>query len=427
MSRLVERLIGAPGVFSDHHGRLLGGIFAANSLGQGAWLAANLVLFSQAVALLPAEFALGRAVSAAAALVCVIPLVAVADRHGTWRVAVIGSGLQIVAIVAMGAVSGLWSYVLLLGVLTVVRRVMDTLRTVLTLNITSSVGAVHRRAAMRSISNAGLAAGGALAIVPLTIGGRAGLVCAAAMYAATAVITMALTVRLRGACDVGASLGAPQSLRAKYAIRQALSDWPFLLAMATVTVLSLADTVLTFGLPLWIVHRRVAPAWAMGPVLLTNTVLVVVLQARLVAGGDTILTLKRGFWRAGAALGAGLSVFAATAMSNVSAAASVALLIAGTAALSVGEVYFAAATWGIPHLLAPRGAENSYQGAASAVTALRDVAGPWLVSALLVNASGWAWLTAALAFTVTGTVGAAIINGRRQLGTQNGQPAEAVG
>ncbi|MFG2358657.1 MFS transporter [Streptomyces sp. NPDC048521] len=385
--------------------------YLATATGQGSWVAANVILFEEVLRLSPTDLGLGRMISAIVAMVFVLPLLTLADRFGTRRSARLAHLLQVAAIAAMYAVTGLWSYVALLTVLTVVRRIADTLRMTLNVELTSSAEAGQSRSALRSLTNIGFALGTGAAAAPLTIRGPAGLAVAVGLYAVLAFCACWALPRadLRNGLSTG-SLKADKPARqpaaqgrASVIMRQALADWRFVAALVVATVFSFSDTVLTLSLGLWLTIHHLAPAWVVSPLLLLNTLMVVVLQARLVRHGDTAGVMRRYFVRTAWALSVAMALFAATPALRWPLAALV--LVGGTAMLTLGEIFSFGLLWGLPVLFAPEGRLNAYNGLVSTVTTIRDTLGPLVLATFLAGGGPGRWYVGGAVFIATGVVG----------------------
>ncbi|MCB5170208.1 hypothetical protein LG634_36095 [Streptomyces bambusae] len=82
------------------------------------------------------------------------------------------------------------------------------------------------------------------------------------------------------------------------------------------------------------------------------------------------------------------------------------MLLLGTAALSLGDIFASGLTWSLPAVFAPAGQLNVYNGAVSSVTTLRDTVGPLLIAAVLAEGGAPAWCAGAVVFLAAGCVGA---------------------
>ncbi|MFF1594090.1 MFS transporter [Streptomyces sp. NPDC058286] len=407
--KALSKAIGAEGVFDEREFRRLGLAYLATTVGQGAWVAANVLLFQQTLDMSSTQFGIGRTLSAIAALFCVLPLISMADRIGTIRAARIAHALQVLCIGAMFAVTGFATYVVLLVVLTVVRRVADTLRMTLSTELGEEGNASHARAAFRSLTHAGFAIGSGCAAVPLAVGGRPGLALAVSGYALLAFIGLlslpqGVRTVLAARTKPDAESSGEGEIRRRSSLLQLLSNRRFVGALIFATVFNLADTVLTFALPLWLATREEVPAWAFSPLLVLNMILIVFLQARLARSDDSISSLRGYFLRSGLMMALALSLYASSAFTSGLWAA--AALIAGTAALSLGDIFASGLTWSLPVVFAGPNQINAYNGAVSSVTTLRDTVGPLIIAAFLADGGAIRWYLGAAIFAVSGLAGA---------------------
>ena len=419
--RLLARLVGSRDAFTNPATRRLALAFLATSLGQGGWVAANVLLFQQTLDLDPVQFGLARTVAAVAALTCVLPLVTLADRYGSRRLALVAHLVQAAAVAAMYLATGFLGYLALLAVLTVVRRVADTVRTTLSVELAAPGTATRQRAALRSLSNLGFAVGSGCAAAPLALGGDLGLAVAVAGYtAATLAAALALPRAARRARSA-TGVPEPKPEPGPSSLRTVLADRPFLAATAVTAVFSFADTVLTLALPLWLALSTKAPTWTLSPLLVLNTVLVVLLQARLVRADDSAASLRRYAALSGLTLAVGLLLYGLT--TGASGLALWLPLLAGTVALTLTEIFASGLLWGLPVLFAPPTALNAYHGVASSATTLRDTLGPLLVVAFLTGGGPGRWPLGAAVALVAGAVAWSALTRRPPRGGQEGRGA----
>ncbi|MBT2453374.1 MFS transporter [Streptomyces sp. ISL-86] len=161
--------------------------------------------------------------------------------------------------------------------------------------------------------------------------------------------------------------------------------------------MSLDDSILDVGLPLWLVGHTAAPHAMVPAFLVINTVLVVVLQMRVsakVEGPRQAL---------GALLVYGLTMLAcctllATATGGGAWAASVALLAAAML-VTAAELMRSVTSWELAVSLAPQEARAAYLGVAGMSQSVQKSVGPLLLTGAVMAAgpAGWLVLGAAVA------------------------------
>ena len=160
----------------------------------------------------------------------------------------------------------------------------------------------------------------------------------------------------------------------------------------------LGGTVLTIGLPIWVVTHTEAPrpvaAWLIG----VNTVLVVLLQVRASRGASTVAGATRlQCWSFGALA---LTCLAAGLSGMVSRWPAVALLVFAALLVTLGELWGESARWWLRYEMAAPTAQGEYGGVFQLGTAVPAIAGPALVTALPDRLELAGWLGVAAVFLV---------------------------
>ena len=125
--------------------------------------------------------------------------------------------------------------------------------------------------------------------------------------------------------------------------------------------------------------------------MLVNTVAVALFQVRLSRGSETVPKAARRMAGSGVWVLAGFALFALAAGLPPWAAA--ALLLAGAATHTVGEMVGSGGQWGVQMGLAPAERQGQYQGFAGMSFSLASILAPPLVAILCI---GWGlpgWLT----------------------------------
>ncbi|WP_133259914.1 MFS transporter [Streptacidiphilus pinicola] len=407
---LLGRAIGQRGVFEDRLIRRLSLASLASSFGQGGWIAANLVLLEHVLHMSPDKFGLARTIAAVSALILVLPVMSLGDRFGTRRLAIAAHAVQILAVAAMGMVSGFLSYAGILVFLTIVRRIADTTRATITSEIAAGNSGPKLRAVSRSLGNVGFVGGNALAIGPLALGGRDGLLAAVAIYGVLSLVSMIAVAGLAASADWPGGLaeaGRKRKEARRGSLRAVLGDRSYIAAVTIATLFSLCDTVLTFAVPLWLSGSG-QPTWIMSILLGINVVTVILLQARLVGEDNSAAAMRKYFALSGASLFAALALYAVA--HTLTGAQFMAVLILGTLALTAGEIFSSVLLWSLPVIFSKRETLNTYNGAASSISSLRDTIGPMIVSAALLNGGVGPWLAGGCFFAVVAAAGASIMS-----------------
>ncbi|MFE0462313.1 MFS transporter [Kitasatospora sp. NPDC058965] len=265
------------------------------------------------------------------------------------------------------------------------------------------------QALFRTVANAGTAVGAGLAAVGLAVGTadayRALILANALSYLAAAVLVHRTTAAVGlPAAPAGA---APDSPGATGPWR----DRGYLLFVLRDTALCLDDSLLSVGLPLWLIHRTTAPHALVPFFLILNTVMVVVLQLPVSRRTD-------GPRRAATAVGwYGVALFAAClalalATGGGPVRGSVALLL-GAVLVTLAELVRSVTSWELAVSLAPDHGQASYLGVAGMSQAVQKSLGPLLLTGVVMTAGPLGWL--ALGAGVSGVGAVQRLGARRRL------------
>jgi hypothetical protein len=119
--------------------------------------------------------------------------------------------------------------------------------------------------------------------------------------------------------------------------------------------------VLVLAMPLWVVSHTSAPRWLVSPLLLVNTVMIVLLQVRASRGSESVPGATHAMRRASVVLLASCGIYAAASAPHAVALA-VVVLVAAVFVHTIGELRHAGGSWGLSFLLAPLHAQGEYQG-----------------------------------------------------------------
>jgi MFS family permease len=182
----------------------------------------------------------------------------------------------------------------------------------------------------------------------------------------------------------------------------ALRDRPFLAFTVLDGLMSMHFGLLNIALPLWIADHTTAPHWFISACMLVNTVTVVLFQVRASRGTEELPGAARAARRAGVVIAVACALFAASA--GVPTPVAVALLLAGALVHVVGELWHAAAGWGISFGLAPAQAQGQYQGAYGMGMQLGGMVAPVVVTSLAVGWGAPGWLVLGGLFLVLGAL-----------------------
>lgn len=184
--------------------------------------------------------------------------------------------------------------------------------------------------------------------------------------------------------------------------RRVLSDVPYLMLIVTAAVTATSVSLLTVGVPLWVVYHTDASQSFVGLLMAVNAILVIAFQVRVAGGAAQLPQARRAVTMGGILFGIATATFAASG--QVSGPVAVLMLLGATVLASFAEMCDSAAWWTISYELAPPSRRGDYLAAFDAIHPLASIAGPPLL--ILVVAHGTVgWLGYAAVFlAATGCV-----------------------
>lgn len=360
-----------------------------DSFGTGLFLALYVVYFTVEVGLGASVVALGLGAGAVVSLCAMLPTGLFADRLGAKPVLI---GLQVwraVCYLALAFVDTATAFVVLSALLGLADRGTGPLnQTVASAGLTGD-GRMALMASIRSVRNIGFAAGAGLGVVLTWLDDEAGYRTAIVANGVSFLVVAALLLTVPGgrATSGGPAAGWAARLRVLGTDRRYL-----LLALAN-AVLVVHVSLLSFGLPLWIVSKTAAPAWTVGAMIALNTVLAILLQVPASRGCESpAVAARRSLW---AAVAIAACCLVAAAGAGRSTAVAVAAVVIAVVLLTVGELWQSAASWGLSYELAPAADRSAYLSAFGLGAAVQSAAAPaalvWIVAH---DTSGWLALAA---------------------------------
>ncbi|MEV0591394.1 MFS transporter [Nonomuraea cavernae] len=377
-----------------------------HSVGNGLFLTSSAVFFVKVVGLRPGEIGVGLSVAGLAGFLATAPVGRLTDRVGARRLLAVNHGALALLFCLYPLVGDLRTFIVIAALISVCEMSGMPLHAALIHSVFPRGETVRVTAQLRSAFNAGYAVGAAVAGVAIATASPAVFftICAANALAQASCVLIVLRLP-EGERPARTGDGRPSAW-----IGSALRDVRFLIVTLGNGLLELHTTVLLVGIPLWIVSRTEVPPSLIAVLVITNTVIVLLLQVRLSKGAETVAGAARMVRRAGLWLAAGCLV--CLAGQGGGAVAGTVALLAGTVILSVGEIVQSAGAWGLAFELPPPGRQGEYQGVFALGRGVQQLAGPALVTALLVGAGAFGWLALAVLFAALGFCVHGVIRGR---------------
>lgn len=375
-------------------GRALALVTLVDSTGTGLFFAGAAIFFVRSIGLTPAQAGLGLSVGAAAGFATTVPMGVLGDRLGPRRLLVLCQLWRAACLVALVYVAGPVWFTAVAALMAVGETATPPLTQAVVASVVDRSSRVRTMAILRSTRNAGFSVGALLA-APLIAAGSPAAFSAITSGDALSFVVAALILSRVTLAGTAVLRPRPRFLTAVASFR----DWRYARLTALNGVLTLHMTILAFGIPLWLIRATSAPAGLVALLMLLNTVMAVVLQVPLSKDVSTPGRAARVLRRSGVLLAACSVTIAAAAYAAPLLAAS--LLVLATALLTLGEVWQAAGAWELSYRHADPERQAQYLAVFSLGTTAQDIAGPALVTAVVIGAGPVGWLGLAVLFLTT--------------------------
>ncbi|WP_052442577.1 MFS transporter [Streptacidiphilus neutrinimicus] len=383
--------------------RTLALLHGIDGVGGGFFVAGVAVYLTQVTHLSAEQIGTGLTVGGLMGLTAPVMSGALADtlgarRHLAGRLVVLGCGFLVYP-----AVSAAWQFYLLAGFLGALQFGLGPSFVALIAEFAPEETRVTTRAAIRAVGNASMGLGTLAAALLAALGSHPMLQLFPLVNGASFVVAGLLVLRLPRT-EVRPGPGGGLRL-------VALRDRRLQRVVAVNALLGLHDTVLSIGIPLWIIVGTHLPKATIPLLIGLNTVLVVLLQMRFARGAEELSGAARVARRAGLAGAAGCLPLAVSGAVPLWAAA--ALVVLALVLVTAAELWHSASAFSLGFAVAPEERRSEYLGAFQLYHSLQTVLGPLLLAALVGTGHGGGWLVVAALFGAAGLLVPPIVAGIR--------------
>lgn len=383
-----------------------------DTIGRGAFFTLTSLYLTTVVGLPAVAVGLGLTVAGAVGVLSSLGFGHLADRFSARRMLVWLHLVQGLALVGYVLVHDLPTLVVVASIVTLAQQGGSSVRSAAIGRAFPGGERVRVRATMRTVTNVGIAAGTALAAIPLAVGTgsayRVTMVAAGVLFVASALLLLGLpSARIDAApaerTETGSLVLPTADVRSPY------RDVRFLGMTALTGVFGIQFGLFEVAVPLWVVGHTVAPDVLVSPLLLVNTAVVIALQVRMSRGTGTIAGAGRSMLHAGwlMALACGLWAAAGWVSGDDWGPAALAAVVLVVAALvhSLAEITSSAAGWSLSFEMAPAERVGAYQGVYGTGYAVGAMVAPAVVTltAIDLGTVGWAVLAAMFLGAALGT------------------------
>jgi MFS family permease len=374
--------------------RLLIVVALIDSTGTGLFLAGSAVFFTRSAGLSITDVGIGLTVAGLCALLGLTPLGVLADRIGPRRAAVLLHVWRAIGFVGYAFVHDFVTFLVIACFVGIPSRAIEPIGQMFVDRHAGPELRMRVMAAFRAVYNIGFALGALLTTVVLAIDTRPAFLVIVLGNATTFLIAAVLLGKVPllndGPSQKRVASGWPKSLRqGRYLIVAALNG-----------IMVLHIPLLSVGIPLWATLHTDAPRLIVGPLILINTVLAVLLQVRVSRGINSLGEGVRAMRLASIFLAACCVVLSFAGYLDAFGAS--ALLIVGIVLLTLGELIQSAAGWSLSYQLAPRERQGEYLAVFSLGVGAMYTVGPALITIGIIEQGMPGWLGLAACFLATG-------------------------
>ena len=312
------------------------------------------------------------------------------DRHGARELAITFGLLNALCIFALIFVSGFVACCVVLAAMVITGSANSVSRSAVLGHILRQDRRVHVAARNRSAANLGFTIGSALA----------GFVLVAHTKTPFDLSLIGFSLCLAGASLLYRRFPPIPAVSPGIKKKVRVADRKgFLMLSIVFGLLTIHDTVLSIGMPLWLVHHTSVPVPLAAWLLIVNTAGDVLLQVRVARGADTVIGAKQATQFGGLAVALSCAVLAIVGMPRSALLASLIAVVA-VLILTYGELRIAAGSWGLLYGLAPASQRGIYSSIFSMGQMARSVLGPVMVTSLTALWGSPGWLAMAGFFAV---------------------------
>lgn len=384
-------------------------ITLVDTLGRGAFFTLTTLYLTIIVGLEPVTVGIGLTIAGAVGVASSLVFGHLSDRFSARMMLIVLHVVQGAALIGYLFVRDLPSLVIVASLVLLAQQGGGSVRSAVVGRAFRGDDRVRIRAAMRTVTNVGIGVGTAVAAIPLALGTpfafHLTMTIAGSFFLVSAVLVAGLDP-----ARVDLSVAEPAPDAPAVVGRSPYRDPRFLWLTALMGVFGIQFGVFEIGVPLWVVAHTIAPDVVVSPLLVVNTVVVVLLQVRMSRGTGTFAGAGRAMSRAGwlmvaaCALWASAGWIAGDGWAPVTAV--IVVLLAAAVAHTLAEITSSAAGWSLSFDLAPQERMGSYQGVYGTGYAVGAMIAPTVVTmtAIDLGTVGWAILAAMFAAAAAGVV-----------------------
>lgn len=424
------RPAGIRGALSEPVLRVLAGATIVSTVGRGIFYTLTVLYFTHFVGLSAAEIAVILGVSAGIGALTSYVGGHFADSFSARRMLVGFVALEGFVMAAYPFAGDFTAALVLASLATGLNRAANATLAAIIARAFVAEHRVHTRAVLRTITNVGIAVGGAIGGVALLAGTmeayRGLMIAAGVTYLLSTVQLLRLPARVdapsravritlepnadtaaHAAADIAEARVAAEETAAASA-RSPFRDRRYIALTALCGLFGVQLALGEIGVPLWIAHNTDVPDVMVSICLVINTLVVIALQIPLSRGTEDIRKAGRAVLLAGGLMLIACALYAASAgapgATDAAVAIAITLLCVGAFAHALAEILSQAGAWGLSFELADPQRAGAYQGMFGMGFSLGAMCAPLVITAtaLQLGTLGWAILATLFAASSAG-------------------------
>jgi len=361
-----------------------------SSTGYGLYTSGSVIFLVKVAKIPESTVGLGLSLAGLLGVLLAVPLGKVADRLGARDAAIGFNALLVVFLTSLTFARSSLVFIPLAGAIGIAESGGMISRSAMVGKLVPKEARLGLSAANRVLTNIGFSLGILLAGLAIGINTNASYT--------SLVLGMALASMLTAVTSLKLPRDARSGRSSETANRRYKYDLPYV-AVSMVSGLTLiGNTILTVGLPLWVITDTRVPHEVAAWMIIGNTVVVILLQVKVSKGADTVPGARRMQRFAFLALIAASAV--ATLTYHVDALAGTALIVFDVILLTLGELWGESASWSFRYGLADAEKQGAYAGMFTMGNSIATVIGPTAVTYFVARFVPEGWLVLALIFTI---------------------------
>ncbi|MGW4694787.1 MFS transporter [Kitasatospora cineracea] len=341
------------------------------TFGYGLYTSGSALFFVKAADLSQSQVGLGFSLAGIVGVFVSVRIGRLVDRWGPRETALCFATLLSLLMVAAVFVRDLWQFLPVIICIGVAETAGNVAWGALVGHLVPKGDRVRIVARNRVLSNIGFSVGVLVAGVAIGLNTRFAYACLVLGMAVAAMLTAVSSLRLPRVLPSQERAGSKRSGGVGY-------DLPYIAVSAVSSMTLIGNTILTVGLPLWVVTQTSVPHQLAAWMILGNTAIVILLQVKVSKGSDTVPGARRMQRWAFIVLAAACGCIAF--VHTLGAVPGAAVLIVAVALLTMGEMWGESANWCFRFNFLDSRAQGAYSGMYILGNSVPTVVAPALVT-----------------------------------------------